>query len=49
MNDPSLRRWRIAGAVALAAIALSVPLYLGARRLSPPRSAPPAEPQYVGS
>ncbi len=49
MNDPALRRYRIAGAAALAAIALSVPLYLGVRRLSPPRTAPPAEPQYVGS
>ena len=47
--EPSLRRYRIAGVAAMAAIVLSVPLYLGARALRPPRTAPTAQPQYVGS
>ena len=46
---PVLRRYRIAGVAATAAIVLSVPLYLGLRSLRPPRTAPAAEPQYVGS
>ncbi|MEY2668423.1 MAG: hypothetical protein RJA59_1061 [Pseudomonadota bacterium] len=46
---PDLRRYRIAGVVALGAIVLSVPLYLGLRALRPPRTPPAAEPQYVGS
>jgi Flp pilus assembly protein TadD len=47
--DASLRRWRIAGVAATAAIALSVPLHLALRALRPPRTAPPAEAQWVGS
>ena len=47
--DPVLRRYRIAGVAATAVIVLSIPIYLGARSLRPPRTAPAAEPQYVGS
>ena len=47
--DASLRRFRIAGVLATAAIVLSVPVYLGMRALRPPRMAPPPVPQYVGS
>ncbi len=47
--DASLRRFRIAGVVATAAIVLSVPLYLAMRALRPPRIPPAAAPQYVGS
>ena len=48
MSD-SLRRYRIAGVAATAAIVLSVPLYLAARALRPPRTSPAVEPQFVGS
>ena len=50
-NDPdqSLRRWRLAGLLATAAIALSVPLYLVVHAARGPRTPPPGEPQYVGS
>ena len=47
--DASLRRHRIAGVVATAAIVLSVPLYLGLRAARPPRVAPDAEARHVGS
>jgi tetratricopeptide (TPR) repeat protein len=47
--DASLRRYRIAGVAATAVIALSVPIYLGMRALRPPRIAPAAAPQHVGS
>jgi tetratricopeptide (TPR) repeat protein len=47
--EPSLRRWRIAGVLAMAVVALSVPLYLAVRSLRGPRAAPPGEPQFVGS
>jgi tetratricopeptide (TPR) repeat protein len=47
--DPGLRRYRIAGVAATAAIVLSIPLFLATRALRPPRTAPPVEPQFVGS
>jgi Flp pilus assembly protein TadD len=47
--DPTLRRYRIAGVAATAAIVLSVPLYLAVRSFRPPRTAPVAAPQHVGS
>jgi tetratricopeptide (TPR) repeat protein len=47
-GDP-LRRWRAAGLIATAAIALSVPLYLAVHAARGPRQAPPGDPQYVGS
>ncbi len=47
-GDP-LRRWRLAGVVATALIALAFPLHLVVRAQRPPRVAPPAEPLYVGS
>jgi Tfp pilus assembly protein PilF len=46
--DP-LRRWRAAGVVATALIALSVPLHLAVRALGSPRTAPAPSAQYVGS
>jgi tetratricopeptide (TPR) repeat protein len=47
--DASLRRWRVIGVVATAAIVLSVPLYLAVRALRGPRTAPATEAQHVGS
>ena len=47
--DPTLRRYRIASVAATAAILLSVPLYLAVRSFRPPRTAPAASPQHVGS
>src|SRR5512137_3162125 len=43
------RGYRLLGVVATAAIALSVPLYLGARHLRGPRVAPDEEARHVGS
>jgi Tfp pilus assembly protein PilF len=47
--DASLRRYRVVGVLALAAIVLSVPLYLALRSARPPRVAPETEARYVGS
>jgi len=47
--DPALRRYRIAGVAATAAMVLSVPLYLAVRSLRPSRTAPLVEAQHVGS
>lgn len=47
--DAALHRYRVAGVVALAAMVLSAPLYLGLRSLRPARTAPATAPQYVGS
>jgi cytochrome b6-f complex iron-sulfur subunit len=47
-RDP-LRRWRLVGVAATAAIVLSVPLYLAARSLRGPRVTGPPEALYVGS
>jgi len=47
-RDP-LRRWRVVGVVATAAIVLSVPLHLVVRALRVPRAAPVTEALYVGS
>jgi len=44
-----LRRWRLAGVLATAAIVLAVPLHLAVRALGAPRSAPAPSAQYVGS
>ncbi len=44
-----LRRWRLAGVAATAAIALSVPLYLAVHALRGPRLTAPPEALYVGS
>lgn len=48
-DGDSLSRWRAAGAVATAAIALAIPLHLAVRALRGPRAAPAPEAQYVGS
>jgi predicted CXXCH cytochrome family protein len=47
-SDP-LRRWRLVGVAATAAIVLSAPLYLAARSLRGPRTTAPPEALYVGS
>ncbi|HUL60493.1 MAG TPA: tetratricopeptide repeat protein [Anaeromyxobacteraceae bacterium] len=47
-GDP-LRPWRAAGLAATAAIVLAAPLYLAVHAGRGPRSAPPGEPQFVGS
>jgi tetratricopeptide (TPR) repeat protein len=44
-----LRRWRVVGVAATAAIALSVPLYLAVHSLRRPAEAPPPVALYVGS
>jgi tetratricopeptide (TPR) repeat protein len=47
-RDP-LRRWRMVGVAATAAIALAIPLHLAVRSARAPRTEPAAEARFVGS